>query len=327
MRQLHPDVAENDDGDLFLTRGRHNVFAHALGRRHLPDDALPCFRDNLQKRLEHTTRSGAFYRHVILPDKQTVLRHRLPDLDIRGLGEPFADACGSDLLYLASELQERAHHDQVFLRTDTHMTALGEIFASVAIVDEVESGLGSGQVDRLRALLTREVDHVGDLGGKLDPVRGERRSLLRPDWPSSRFTNGLAAAGNDGIIDIFISPSAVSSRRLVAFGDSFLRGCLLPLSLFFREILFIRTRFYHPEVVDLVRPDVVLTQNVERYLANVKPDRLRPHALLYPALAGREQKATPGFAAMLDAMLAHTFDPDRLGRSLAADRDQSSGGR
>ena len=41
----------------------------------------------------------------------------------------------------------------------------------------------------------------------------------------------------------------MTENRLLLFGDSFGRHCLAALSLFFREILFIRTRFFHPEIV------------------------------------------------------------------------------
>ena len=47
MRQLHPDVAEADDGNLFLTRGRHDVFAHATGRAPIRDEVLENFRLNI----------------------------------------------------------------------------------------------------------------------------------------------------------------------------------------------------------------------------------------------------------------------------------------
>ncbi len=314
MRQLNEDVAEGADGNLFLTRGRHNVFALATGEVRPPERSIKTFADNIAEREQHCSRSGVAYRHVIFPDKQTVLRHSLPEITIQGLGEVYLrDVRGESVLYLEPQLTEAAQTSPVFLALDTHMSDLGNVVAVCAIVDALRPGLGAQSVERLRGRLLREVDYVGDLGGKLDPVRTATKTILRPDWPVRRFTNNYGG-GNDGIIDIFLSPDSVTDDRLVLFGDSFARSCLMIFSAFYREILFVRTRFFHPEIVELAAPDVVLTQNVERYLANVAADDRRPHALLYPGLNGNTCEPDPGFTAALDAFLAHRFDPDRMQR-------------
>ena len=58
------------------------------------------------------------------------------------------------------------------------------------------------------------------------------------------------------------------------------------LSYYFTEILFLRTPFFHPEIFEQVTPDILITQNVERYLASCQPDEVRPSFFMYPYLTG-----------------------------------------
>lgn len=320
MTQPHPDVYENVDGHLFLSRGRHDVFAHATGAARLNPDTLSNFIENIRRRSEYCEMAGVAYRHVIFPDKQTVLRDRLPDVDIVGLGVQFTDAVRpAPILYLAETLRSvvSTGDDEVFLRTDTHMTDFGSAVASRVFVDDVFPHVGTDNFARIESRLVREVEFVGDLGGKLDPVRSDVQTTLDPDWALVVHTNRYLA-GNDGIIDILLSPESVTPRRLVIFGDSFARKCLTPLSMYFREILFLRSRYFHPEIIDQIAPDVVMTQNVERYLVNVPRDRDRPNALLYPQLGGNAYEPPKEFVQVLDAMLAHRHDPERLQRLVPA---------
>lgn len=316
MRQVHPDVAEADDGNLFLTRGRHDVFAHATGRAPVKDEVIDNFCANIAGRTETCDRLGVPYRHVILPDKQTVLRDRLPDLDIPGLGVAFVTRAGNErVLYLADELRRHAAEHDVFLLLDTHMTDLGSAFAIAVIADSLWPGVGTSHLERLAACVRRPKEYSGDLGGKLDPPRTATQHKLVPDWPLRRFTNNFVA-GNDGIMDVFVSPHSVTEERLLLLGDSFGRQSLPALSLFFRELLFVRTRYFHPELVAQAQPDVVLTQNVERYLISTPRDQDRPNVLLFPELAGRPHDPPVEFAQVLDAFLAHGFDPGRMARVL-----------
>ena len=273
IEQVHPDVAQTEDGNLFLTRGRHDVFAHATGRAPVQNAVLESFRVNIATRGRACDRLGSTYRHVILPDKHTVLRDRLPDFDIQGLGVRFVDRADDPrVLYPAGRLRELSREQDVFLLLDTHMTDLGSVLATALVVDSLSPGLGATHLDRLAACVRRPAKYSGDLGSKVEPPLTATQYLLVPDWPLKKFSNNFVA-GNDGIMDVFVSPESVTHQRLLIFGDSFGRACLPALSFFFREVLFIRTRYFHREVVAQAKPDVVLTQNVERYLINTPPDQ------------------------------------------------------
>lgn len=317
MHQVHPDVGEVADGNLFLTRGRHNVFARATSGN--PPDIfnLQAFRDNIRRRSSMCHKKNIEYLHVIFPDKQTVLNNLFPDYDIQSVAEEFLKYSGSEsILLLTNGLRKAGLESEVFLKLDTHMTDYGNIVATKSIVERVLHGSHQFEIDRAVARLTKKGEYTGDLGGKLSPPRCGHRVMLDPDWTIRTFSNNFSA-GNDGIMDFIFSPDASSSKRLVLFGDSFGRACLRVLSLFFREILFIRSRYFHPEIVNQARPDVVITQCVERYLNIVSPDNERPNALLYPLFSDGDYKPPVDFVQVLDAVLSKSFDPSRFDRLIS----------
>ena len=100
------------------------------------------------------------------------------------------------------------------------------------------------------------------------------------------------------------APSAPHALRLAFFGDSFGRHICKFLQFWFREIVFVRSPWFHPEMTALFRPHHVVTQNVERYLAAVPSDDRRPHFLLLPHLKGEPYAPPVEFVRQMSACLA-----------------------
>ena len=112
-------------------------------------------------------------------------------------------------------------------------------------------------------------------GQQLDPPRTAVQHKLAPERPVRRFSN-IFLAGNDGIMDVFISEWSVTENCPAA-----LRGTHLDANAWqhFRcssekSFSFARGSI-HPEIVAQAEPDVVLTQNVERYLISTPSDVLQ----------------------------------------------------
>jgi hypothetical protein len=152
------------------------------------------------------------------------------------------------------------------------------------------------------------VDWAGDLGSRFTPPLSEKRHLLRKTWPHRWFHNDLKG-GNNGIVDILFGTRAVYQKRLLVFGDSFSRDLCSLLSYFFQEVVFLRTPFFHDEMFNQIKPDLVLTSNVERYLSFCESDERRPPFLLYPHLGGIEYTPDKPFAEALSAVLSYGRAP------------------
>ncbi len=291
--------------ELFLAHGGHFVLDYASGTRQVPAEMFAVFSDNVLQRGRQAEALGAQYRHVIFPDKQSVLRERFPLADPVCLGEVYQRHCHAawkHVLDLTDVLRQEA--TAVFKRTDTHPNDYGLAIAAASIVSRTTTQDTRSALDYLLARPRRSVVEAGDLGSKLEPKEMAEESYIVGDWPIRFFSNGITF-GNDGLADIYISPAAIHQRRLLWFGDSFGRGCTRLLSAFFSEIVFLRTRFCHAEMMEQIRPDIVITQNAERYFDAVTPDAEAPPFLLYPHLKGLTYTPDATFTEALSALLSY----------------------
>jgi hypothetical protein len=87
---------------------------------------------------------------------------------------------------------------------------------------------------------------------------------------SSRiFSLKEALKSNTGDLAYHFNPYALHNRRVVLFGDSFMRSSLHIFSQIFSEVVYMRVPYILEDVVRVLEPDIVLTSNTERYLYNV----------------------------------------------------------
>lgn len=144
----------------------------------------------------------------------------------------------------------------------------------------------------------------GDLGSKLDPPREETKVIL--EIPQSiKLVSNEIAYGNDGICDIYINSDHIAdSPRALIFGDSFGRDLARMLSCMFGIVIFCRSRYVHDEIVRGFKPQLVISQNAERYFANVTHDDLRPPFLLYPSLRAEPVPIPNQFSKLMAICMA-----------------------
>ena len=297
------------EGELFLAQGGHNVLEIATGRKKIAPENFATFEANILSRAAFCATAGIKFLHVIFPDKQSVLRSRFPFPNPVCLGKLYEDSCPAARSFLVN-LTDMLRDAQfpTFKMTDTHPTDHALAEAAARIAGEIT---GSGQQNVLAKVLqqpTHQQMTAGDLGSRFDPPISSLETAIKTNWPT-RFYNNDVGFGNDGLIDIHISPTAPLGSRVVWFGDSFGRGCVRLLTGFFRELVFLRTRFFHPEMIQQIKPDMVITQNVERYMDVIDSDEEAPPFLLYPALKGVQSSTAGPFNKALAATLSYPQPP------------------
>lgn len=183
----------------------------------------------------------------------------------------YARALGAEAvaaLYPRETLIEASRTEQVFSRHDSHMTATG----NAIVVQNILGALGHDHDPRTY------------MDAKIRPRRGDLADMaaIRTHFPeiflipSQRSTqildNRRFLPSNTDNIAVAYNPRSASTRRLLALGDSFLRDSVTALSTFYRDVLYVRTDLFQPELLNLFGPDDVVTANAERYLARVRPD-------------------------------------------------------
>lgn len=288
--QIVGDVLLTQDNVAFLIGGNHAVLKFSTGELKPSARSLDAFRNNIASRTLQAQRANSAYLHVIFPDKQSVLSSAFPFQPLRRLGDTYMDrldpALRHNVLWPADQLKRESENS--FLSLDTHMTDHG----SLAVLGMMLQAIGitaDDALERIRSRIVRPQRWTGDLGRKFDPPLFQEALLLEPDLTQKHFRS--PGGGNDGMVDIVLNPKGLVDKTVLLFGDSFFRMMLSQLGAVFSRVICLRTRFLHPEMVTLIRPDVIFTGNAERYLSNVDPDNQAQAFALYPQ-QWREGKIT-----------------------------------
>ncbi|QPN65833.1 hypothetical protein [Synechococcus sp. CBW1006] len=312
-------VLEGKDGFLFLSGGRHSPLRFAQASAAVKPESLRHFWANIQRRQAQLTRRGIRYAHLIAPDKHSVCQEVFPVEVQAYLGDEYlqaapVEALRSWVVYPRQLLAD--NYRQNCYRVDTHYRPSGTLLMTreLLVTTFGEEGIN----------LTPNADHLqfkyqsnwsGDLGSKLSPARYEDCERIVLPRSISCYSNRLAG-GNNGIIDLYINRNFITADakpaglgRVLVSGDSFGRDIARTLSLISQEVLFVRTPFLHVELVDAMKPDVVFTQNAERYLSGVSSDEARPVFFLYPFLKQNEYVVDSETAYALSAILSYGRPP------------------
>ncbi|TCP58321.1 hypothetical protein EV663_1481 [Rhodovulum bhavnagarense] len=291
MSEEAKQVHRGKDGFLFLSGGRHGVFELFSGASSPAPGTAMVFCCNLNARSDYCELTDREFRMVVFPDKCVALRDKV------GLATPlgslyarcFADqvAASGAAWQVRYPLGPLDGHEDAFTRTDTHYSALGNLAMVKAILTGLvpDAMLAEGGA-RIEACIVERPGICGDLGTKLSPAPQETATVLRGSPVVLHMRGNGIKGGNDGICILVDSPEALGKKTLLIFGDSFFRALLPMLAVFYRRVIFCRTRYFHTEMVEAFAPDDIFCGVAERYLSRCNPDADRPHFLSYPLLLG-----------------------------------------
>lgn len=292
MNDAHEFVHEGLEGWLFLTGGTNFVTTlYDRHRGHLPDTKLEAWREIIDERLRRCHRLGIDYVHVVVPEKLTVYGHKqsspLVDPDLAPairLGERFADTPGSrHWIDLVASMRAIRDDVDLYWKTDTHWTAEGCLLAYELLCEALALEPNAA----LRARPFREFACIMDLGGKMDPALWEQIKVY--EWVEdaersyvNRVTEILETPEYGGEIHVgsratFTNRAAANDKRLLLFGDSFsgphanlLTGLLAETV---REVDFVWSANIDWRYVEAVKPDILVTEISERFMALAPNDR------------------------------------------------------
>ena len=292
MSALLLSVHRGHDGWLFLTGGS-NAVATLYDREsgHLPDSALTRWRDAIMERQSRCDALGARYAHLVVPEKLTIYGHKQaeplvdpdlsPALRLRTLFPGGAARHGHvDIIDLM-----RAHRDEMDLywRTDTHWSPLGCLLGYELLCESL--GL-EPNADLVHRPFVEDM-RLLDLGSKLTPPVHEpiREVTWRRD-ASRVYANGvvrlleaheLGGEIHVGAHAVFENPRARNDCKMLLFGDSFsgvgpffLTAALAETV---RELIFVWSSNVDWTFVARAKPDILVTEIAERYMALPPNDR------------------------------------------------------
>lgn len=244
----------------------------------------------IARRAARAERLGIRYLHVIVPEKLSVYDHKTDGLRYRpenASTRQLARNLARNPAYLDLLAPLRAARDgdvPLYLRTDTHWTMEGCLLA----FREIMHALGAPPPADIASRPRIVSEAILDLGNKLpqplsEPL--ERMAILRDAVRAEAGplvvayeAEGRASELHSGAHVVYRNDAPTADpRRLVLFGDScahfapFLLTGLLAES--FREVHFVWSSSLDWIYIEKVKPDILLFELAERFLARLPDDR------------------------------------------------------
>jgi alginate O-acetyltransferase complex protein AlgJ len=296
---FHPDLAQwglppgtrsgdeiaiiGHEGWLFLCGGTNANLGQYVGAVEMESGWLEEWRGVVRRRAEESRALGVASALLVVPDKLAVYEEHYPG-DLTRVGprpiERLLEVPDLPIVYPLAELRAAAASgEEVYLRTDTHLTFCGNelLFSSLLAALEIEDP------PDLAALPLRSYPITGDLGVKFDPqivsIVSEPGSLHHAHIIEDNREQIEAVDGHIGTRRVFHNEQAPDSRVAVLFGDSFgfsaayYQGLSWFMAQVFREVHFVWIPFgWDADYLRRVGAEAVLVQGAERFVARV------PHA-------------------------------------------------
>ncbi|HKG02017.1 MAG TPA: hypothetical protein VKB03_02460 [Conexibacter sp.] len=282
----HPPGTRSDDGIaivgrdgwLFLCGGTNANLGQYVGAVQMEPTWLDGWRDVVRGREPELRALGASTALLVVPDKLAVYEQHYPEPLERVGPRPIERLLGAGVpvAYPLEELRAAARSDDVYLRTDTHLTLRG----NEVLFESVRRALGVAAPLDLTGVPSVSYVTSGDLGAKFDPaivnVVSNPGTLNRARVTEDNRAQIEAVGGHIGTRRVFVNDDAPDRRVAVVFGDSFgfgaehYQGLSWFLAQVFRETHFVWVPFgWDPDYARRIGAQAVLIQAAERFVARV----------------------------------------------------------
>lgn len=278
-RSLDDSAILGRDGQVFLFGGSNLV--QKLYERPLNVKAADRWEKLVQDRKAFCAESGAVFRQLIFPEKQTVLTDLYP-LEIP-VGTPLGNAVRSRLLseQCFIDIQEQLRRMYIegmnpYRRIDSHLSFHGAMESALRVALEFKRDFVLPRPILVRTPMT------GDLGDKFT-TGSLIEDVLVPEanaWSFARISPQLVkeitpTSGHTGTYREWANPDGAIDKTILVFGNSFCErgesvfGLSWWFSRIFKRTVFVWSREVSHDLIGSLKPDIVVAQTVERFLESV----------------------------------------------------------
>lgn len=259
---------------LFLFDGGQKSFKFSTGEERVLPEYIYNFFHNIEQRANFLNKKNIQFIHVVFPSKEIVLskyvpkpwREKIQSVFISNYS-PQDPILNNMLLYPIELLKDANLIKPVFRVLDSHMTDHGTMAVAMSILEKW--GLQYNVAD---FFVQRFESRRGDLADMLKIKTKVTEEFLEPKFLFSTFDNRTSLPGNTSNLCILHNPVSTTCKRLLIFGDSYVKYTLPFLAPVFRDVVYVRSATFQSDMVDLMAPDYVISSNAERYLCKVDSD-------------------------------------------------------
>lgn len=287
-----PFVHEGLDGWLFLQGGTNYVTSlYSRDSGNVSDAKIAEWKRLIENRSARSNALGIACAHIIVPDKLTVYGDRqstpLVDIDLapsfRLAEEMRLSSATHAYIDLVAPMRTARHATDLYWKTDTHWTPEGCLLAYTLLCER----LGLVQEPDLLERPCRSYQAQMDLGWRVQPPRWEKVRKYNYIQKSERnWVNSVTAFLEDPYYKEefhtyararFVNASARNNCSALIFGDSYSRpspdALTGMLAETMRSVEFIWSSSVDWTLVNRMRPDILIVQTAERFLARLPNDR------------------------------------------------------
>ena len=264
---------------LFLFQGNQHQFDYLTGKCLPNAKSIENFTSNIEDRSDYCKNSGILYKHIVFPSKPLIMRKYLPEhlSNVKSLYNSHYSVNNSSVLYPEKELFEMEESHTTFYKYDTHNTNFGYLAIFNSILDSL--GFKSGIENDELMISTKYVS--GDLAKMCNKeVENQEVFLDINDDLTYQIGNKAFLPGNSNDVLITSALKPKYNQRVLIFGDSFFKGLMRFFRPLFSDVMYVRSSFFHKDIIENFKPHIVLTGSAERYLSYVKSDRNANNFLL-----------------------------------------------
>lgn len=279
------DVIIGRDG--WLYSAAESMVAHHIRALSFSPDELRDWQTLLEQRRDWLARRDIAYVFVIAPDKHSIYPEHLPEWLRQGPGPSKLDQLATHLaanssvrfVDLRPALRAVRGHEPLYYMTDTHWNPAGSLIGYQETMRTLSTINPAWQALPATAFERTPTSHAGDLAALLGQ---------QSDYPEK---NAVALIPQPPLqpLDIRRSRESINGRmtavtrvlnqrgtgKAVIFHDSFGDYWVEQFGHQFAEVVFIARKELIASVVEAERPQVVITEMVERGLNTFKVPRVR----------------------------------------------------
>lgn len=261
-------VIQGTDGWLYLDNDTNRSVDQHTGRLKLDQDGLTRWAGYLEACAGIAGTVRARHAVLIAASKEQVLPEYYPHAkgeqtvhdQVLGLCRP-----QHGVLDTVTLLRARADRTQCFIKTDTHWTDRGAMYAALRLVEQL--GLDAAMAQRRWADdIYYTMSFAGDLGVKLQPPATAPTEFLQapPAAHDAVFDNHLP---NIGRVLVFHRGDAPWDKSLLLFGASSSYSMLQYLKRLFQRVVFVHSAGnIDTGIVAHEQPDFLVLQTTARFM-------------------------------------------------------------
>jgi alginate O-acetyltransferase complex protein AlgJ len=263
---------------LFLENDTNNIVEQITGKLTFSDEKLFQWRLLLEMRSYWFSQRNISYFFLVSPNKECVYPeylpdsiHLSPDRCINQLINYLSQHSFFKLIYPCSELIEAKQEMLVYYLKDTHWNSFGGYIAYYALLSEISKSHHLPIIPRSDMTFEQIFDPtaLGDLGLPLNmPGDFGINATLLERQAECVLNNHITNTAN---LMIFENKNKALPRA-VMFRDSFAEPLLELLAESFSRLLVIWQPNIDYTIVQDEKPDIVISQQVERFMIKVPDD-------------------------------------------------------